>query len=272
MLRTWSQSRLEWAKQLSYLARLHNKLSREGGDEGSFRQVLRRRLADLIDGAPLQKSPQALRDAALPLVERLSVQQQLVARISEIEAQAREQGGAAWRTWQVRCTALRRRADTLAEGQGAVDGLQAELDRAQADLERELQANAGDTPDSSDDAPMTTLHRAALSGAAPAGGIEPVPATQLSRLDTPGRAAWRLQVFLLGTYGVMLVLLAGAGLNEVYGKRPTFGADLLGDYLTLLLWGFGAEATRDSIATALRGGAPSPEKAAAEHNEAAATS
>ncbi|HNN94326.1 MAG TPA: hypothetical protein PKI03_18740, partial [Pseudomonadota bacterium] len=268
VLRTWSQARLEWSKQLAYLARLQNKLGQGGGDESSFRQQQRRRLADLIDGAPLQKSPQTLREAAVPLVERLGVQQQIVARIVDLESQASKLAAPAWRSWQARCAALRRRADGLGEGQAAVEGLQAELAKAEAELGSELSANAGDTPDSADDAPMTTLHSAAL-GSTPSSGIEPVPETQLGRLtgNTPGRAAWRLQVFLIGTYGIMLLLLAGAGLNEVYAKRPTFGADLLGDYLTLLLWGFGAEATRDSIAAALRGGATAADKLSTERGE-----
>ncbi len=272
VLRAWSQARLEWSKQLAYLARLQNKLGQGGGDESSFRQQQRRRLADLIDGAPLQKSPQTLREAAVPLVERLGVQQQLVARIVELESQASKLAAPAWRSWQARCAALRRRADGLGEGQAAIDGLQAELAKAETELGSELSANAGDTPDSADDAPMTTLHSAAAAGSAHPSGIEPVPETQLGLLtgNTPGRAAWRLQVFLVGTYGIMLLLLAGAGLNEVYAKRPTFGADLLGDYLTLLLWGFGAEATRDSIAAALRGGATAADKLSTERGESSA--
>lgn len=273
VLRKWSQTRLEWAKQLAYLARLHQKIGKEAGAETSFRQQLRHRLTDLIDGAPLKASPQVLREETQALVDRMGAQQQLATRVSELEAQAAKLTGPSWRSWQARCSGLRRRVDSLADGPGAIETLQADLDKTQADFDRELQANAGDTPDSTNDAPLSTLHSAAFSDGLPAAGIEPVPATMLLRNsdDTPGRAAWRLQVFLIGTYGVLLLLLGGVGLNEVYAKRPTFGADLLGDYLTLLLWGFGAEATRDSIVGALRGGAPTPDKLTAERGPAGET-
>lgn len=273
VLRKWSGARLEWSKQLAYLARLQQKLGREGGEESTFRQQQRRHLADLIEGAPLQASPQTLRDVTLPLVERMGIQQQLLARVADLEAQAGKLGGPNTRAWQARCAGLRRRVESLPEGPAAVEALQTDLDKAQADLDAEQQANAGDTPDSNDDAPLGTLHSAALAPGSTPTGFEPVPATLLGRGsdDTPGRAAWRLQMFLVGTYGIMLLLLAGAGLNEVYAKRPTFGADLLGDYLTLLLWGFGAEATRDSIVAALRGGAPGPDKGTPERGPAGET-
>lgn len=285
VLRKWSQARTEWSKQLAYLARLQAKLSQAqpgqgSGEETPFRQQQRRHLADLIEGAPLQTSPQALRDATLPLVERINAQQQLLSRIGDVESQAAKLSGPSWSGWQARCTALRRRADSLQDGQAALDGLQADLEKAQADLEkaqaeqaRALQANAGDTPDSNDDAPLSALHTAAVGGSPSPAGFEPVPATLIGRNseDSPSRAAWRLQGFLIGTYGIMLLLLAGAGLNEVYAKRPTFGADLLGDYLTLLLWGFGAEATRDSIVGALRGGAPALDKPSGERGPAGET-
>ena len=50
-----------------------------------------------------------------------------------------------------------------------------------------------------------------------------------------------------------LILLGGTGFNEVYLKKLTFGAELWSDYFALLVWGFGAEATRDSVTSTLRG-------------------
>ena len=67
------------------------------------------------------------------------------------------------------------------------------------------------------------------------------------------KAGWRLQWFTLLTYAVAVVFLALAGFMELYGARVDFGANGIGDYFTLLAWGFGAEATRASIADMVQG-------------------
>jgi hypothetical protein len=39
----------------------------------------------------------------------------------------------------------------------------------------------------------------------------------------------------------------GSGFNQLYVENPTFGANPWKDYFALLAWGFGAEASRESI-------------------------
>ncbi|HOT93027.1 MAG TPA: hypothetical protein PLJ78_14955 [Anaerolineae bacterium] len=67
------------------------------------------------------------------------------------------------------------------------------------------------------------------------------------------KAGKRLQWFTWLTYAVAVVFLALAGFVELYGARPDFGVNGIGDYFTLLAWGFGAEATRASIADMVQG-------------------
>ncbi len=66
-------------------------------------------------------------------------------------------------------------------------------------------------------------------------------------------ARHRLRWFTWLTYAVAVVLLALAGFVELYGGRLDFGANGISDYFTLLVWGFGAEATRASIAEMVQG-------------------
>lgn len=63
----------------------------------------------------------------------------------------------------------------------------------------------------------------------------------------------RLRWFTWLTYIVAVVFLALAGFVELYNGRPDFGANGIGDYFTLLAWGFGAEATRAAIADMVQG-------------------
>jgi hypothetical protein len=66
-------------------------------------------------------------------------------------------------------------------------------------------------------------------------------------------ARHRLRWFTWLTYAVAVVFLALAGFVELYGGRIDFGANGIGDYFTLLVWGFGAEATRASITEMVQG-------------------
>ena len=63
----------------------------------------------------------------------------------------------------------------------------------------------------------------------------------------------RLAVFAWGSVILALLLLALVGFNELYANNPTFGAVWLTDYLALLAWGFGAEATRASVTSLVQG-------------------
>ncbi|GEM_PF-600246 len=63
----------------------------------------------------------------------------------------------------------------------------------------------------------------------------------------------RLSWFTWLTYAFAVIFLALAGFVELYGGRIDFGAKGISDYFTLLAWGFGAEATRASIAEMVQG-------------------
>ncbi|MBN2390796.1 MAG: hypothetical protein JXR84_08735, partial [Anaerolineae bacterium] len=63
----------------------------------------------------------------------------------------------------------------------------------------------------------------------------------------------RLRWFTWLTYAFAVVFLALAGFVELYGGRLDFGVNGITDYFTLLVWGFGAEATRASVAEMVQG-------------------
>ena len=84
----------------------------------------------------------------------------------------------------------------------------------------------------------------------PSSGSKPrVMASQWgSRISNLWRTApGRLRLFYAASYLISFILLAGGGFNELYLSKPTFGAKGLGDYFSLLVLGFGAEATRNVI-------------------------
>lgn len=62
----------------------------------------------------------------------------------------------------------------------------------------------------------------------------------------------RLGLFYVASYLIVLTVLAGGGFRDLYVNRSTFGADRWSDYLGLLAWGFGAEATRSAVTKVVR--------------------
>ena len=62
-----------------------------------------------------------------------------------------------------------------------------------------------------------------------------------------------VKIFAWVSYAIALILLVGAGFNEMYLKEDTFWEKPFGDYFALLAWGFGAEASREAIAKAVEG-------------------
>jgi hypothetical protein len=263
LFRRFSSARTEWAKQLSYLARLHERVLARTPVDSAVRQSLIARVDELLTGAPSQTSPAALAQAAQQVVEGLVAYERTQARLTALDAQIK-QGGAAPR-WQDTLADLRARTDGSPPSVDALAAVRKEVDAAIVAIQAEQAATAGDGPDDVPPRPFGELHTAAIAGESGAAPMEPVPSVHALSwsVETPKRAAQRLQLFLYSSYAVLLVVLAGTGLNEVYGKKFTFGADPFTDYLTLLLWGFGAEATRDSIVATLRGLGSDPQKDAA---------
>ena len=255
-------ARTEWARQLCYLAALRDRVQARAPSGAVVRQALLGRIDDAFSTAPSLEGPGLLATTAQRFVDLLTAYEALCTRLTAFEAQIALFAADTPPRFREQLTALRRRADDNPPTVDALSALQKEADEAiaavqaaQAAAQAAAAANAGDSPDDGPMRPLGEVRGVSLDGAPAGPGIEPVPTVQSMLLSqqAPQQAAQRLQIFLYGSYGVLLVLLAGTGLNEVYGRNFTFGAQPFTDYLTLLLWGFGAEATRDSIVSTLRG-------------------
>lgn len=66
-------------------------------------------------------------------------------------------------------------------------------------------------------------------------------------------ARYRQRIFAWVTYLLGGLLLAGAGFAALYLAKPTFGADLVGDYLSLLAWGLGGQTSLTALVDVVRG-------------------
>jgi|GEM_PF-1010563 len=91
--------------------------------------------------------------------------------------------------------------------------------------------------------------------------ISPIPDTQpfyKEKVDKSARQ--RLYLFNIVSYAIAIFLLAGAGFTQLYAANKTFGSNGLTEYFALLAWGFGAEATRETVTKVLQDWKQSGEK------------
>mgnify|MGYP001791643729 FL=1 len=83
--------------------------------------------------------------------------------------------------------------------------------------------------------------------------ISPVPDIQLFDKEKIDKSAHqRLYLFNVVSYGIAIFLLGGAGFTQLYAANKTFGSNGLTEYFALLAWGFGAEATRETVTKVLQ--------------------
>jgi hypothetical protein len=87
--------------------------------------------------------------------------------------------------------------------------------------------------------------------------VEPVPDVvsldddiNTSKLEKLSRN--RLLIFNSLSYAIAIFLLGNAGFTQLYLANGTFGNRGVVDYFSLLAWGFGAEATRETVARVLQ--------------------
>lgn len=87
--------------------------------------------------------------------------------------------------------------------------------------------------------------------ASTAQGKQPV-ATWVKELTFWPDADGRLRTFYISSYIGSVVMLSAIGFSSLYADNLTFGADFFADYFSLVAWGFGAEATRDTVTKVVR--------------------
>lgn len=247
LLRKWIAGRLGWIYQIAYLGRLEESLAARA-PRSRYLQGMRSTLTDLIANAPSEPAPQAMREATQRLTARLADYQRLDAKLQTLESLRPLLVPELETAFTLLCGDLRTRLEDLRPEAADTAALNSDIDQALKEFTDKLkQSTAGGGGQSKG------VRTVALESH-PAPDVEPIPDSHL-KWHAPGQAAEarsRLRWFVLGSYAIALGLLAGSGFNEIYAKNLTFGADLWVDYLALVLWGFGAEATRDSIASTLR--------------------
>ncbi|MGQ9904857.1 MAG: hypothetical protein ACUVRU_11180 [Anaerolineae bacterium] len=245
LLDKWRKGRDDWQTQLAYHAQLAGRLSSVSDPNSAYIRAVKAALDQAVQEAPDLSGADELRRKLEPLAQQINdylTLAGLFARIDELLAPLLNTAGGP--AAQQRVDALIEQFNALAPGdKTGYDAVRAEAEAIIADLTQRQPARGRDGG---------AVSKSALSGSAFSLVSPPPTARALTPEQAADRAQWRLRLFTLGSIAIALVLVAGAGFIELYANKPTFGANVWGDYFTLMAWGFGAEATRAAVTELVR--------------------
>jgi hypothetical protein len=248
----WRTHRQDWVKQLAYLQNELAKKLQEANKSAVMVRKLRQNAGDLSDEAANYESPKAFRDKVLELEQSLQAFERLEARIRNLGTQrvtfvAEKVDPATYQAWQATETALMQRLESLLPEQTDVFiALEADV----AAQEVALHQYATQNPEALVAPAAQPMSDIAPAAEGQAGAL--IPDLVNGDAYNPVAARRRLRWYSGFVYIVGGLLLAAVGLNTLYFNNATFGANGLGDYLALFVFGLGAETTFASVADLMR--------------------
>jgi hypothetical protein len=245
----WRRERYDWLHQFDYVSELEQELERLMGHESPYVEQVHRSLQTTILNAP-EGNPEAMRDRLdnyrLQINRYLEFQTGLQ-RLEQVSPQVVPQHQA---TWKAQIQYFQSQLDNLdpkevEDYEKLYDELKTWIDKVQSHLlKKPITAGLRPSKPASTVLPPVPSTRTAPSAAQM--GNEPL---SFEWVQDP---KMRLKLFSWVSGAIATLLLAGTGFNQLYISNPTFGANPWTDYFTLLAWGFGAEATRESITKVVR--------------------
>jgi len=245
----WRRGREDWIEQFRYIDEKLRPRLQDLDSQALIVRDLQRQLEDLERKAAGFESPDTLREQLQSVAGQINDVARLYAHLDQLEELLERLAGESdEEEWQGKFFAFRQDLRQLKPGDDPSQ-LKTDLTEAIKTLEKR------------------TPQRSLAKGKGIPGMnevlalLEPLPGTlQAGLITEPSKAETRLQWFTYGTYAIAILLLAWAGFEKLYVARPDFGITPSSDYFSLLLWGFGSEATRASIIELIQGRGASDSK------------
>lgn len=248
----WRRGRADWLAQLTYQKKLMAKVEEMIDPDTLYQQAVKTALEGTEQEAADKARPQDLRQTLLNINQQVDRYGQGKQELDALDQRRTDAALPGYRDdfWRQESQDLRRRLNALSPTDEAaftnwqvaiatkLTQLIEELERLQS-LESGLPTVGGRGVD---EQIVLTVKRENI----------PPPCKSVKETDPAQSAKSRLQAFSWLYYAISLFLLAGAGFNQLYVSKPTFGANPFPDYFALIAWGFGSEVTRESIAKVLQ--------------------
>ena len=238
--RKWLKGRTDWLVQLQYAKTLKERLQDQNPNI-PYIQLVSRGVENAVRELPDLEGPHQLRDRLDVLAQQINRFFQLQGKIKQLNGLTDQLLPKQKVLWQPKVKSWEQQIESLQPADSAESSrLQTEVDGAIAELTQLIVEQS----------PTAAVSK----GAATVPFMAPAPAARSLTWEEQGvKAGKQLRLFTWTSYAIALLFLTGTGFNQVYVDNPTFGANPWKDYFTLLAWGFGAEATRDSITKMLQG-------------------
>lgn len=239
----WHQGKTLLIPQLDYAVELEQTIA-EIDPQQPFKNQILYKITEQVEQAPVLDSTEQLRTNLNEIATKVNQYHQLKIQLEQVNklgselARVYPEGAKVWqpklKNWQQQFDSLTTEDD--------LDNLLIELKNAALEINEAIPRGRGSAAAKN----ITVVADDRIVENAPTG-----MASDLSK-DFQ-KANLNLKIFAWVSYVVALILLIGAGFNEMYLKNETFGERPFGDYFSLIAWGFGAEASREVIANAIEG-------------------
>ena len=251
----WRKGREDWISQLNYQKKLMAEVEQSSMQDKYYGQFVQTHLEDVERQVTYYGAPQRLFDRLNELrwqIERYAQGQTWLEKIAIHETELAEDRRP---FWEDRRTMLEQRLNSLSpEVVKAFEQWRAMAEKELTTLLAELEQQSAATAIQDETAILEpeNLDAGNLQIFQPQ-RLPPIPAVKRFSEQTKAPTSKpQLQWFRWVSRGVAISLLAWVGMNELYGRKATFGAAPMGDYFVLLAWGFGAEATRETVVKAVQ--------------------
>jgi hypothetical protein len=243
----WLQQRSNWLLQFDYYDNLCQRLKADDLKQTStlYLQAIDRDLNQALLGAPDLSTPNDLQKNLTLISEQLNRYISLNAQLERLKLSVNTLEGDRLKEWEDKAADFTSQLQTLIPSQSVeIQTLQTAINTG-IETVRGLGMPVFTESKSLDIEPGLVLEAPAIQSTLP-------PANFAVRLWTIFASLWltpkgRLRLFQLSTYLISFTVLAGGGFDRLYASKSTFGANGWSDYFSLLVLGFGAEATRNVV-------------------------
>jgi hypothetical protein len=247
----WRQWRSDWLKQISYKrASLDQYLEKDVDSDTVFGRELKATLERLTGQMANYETPEDWRQELATVQEQIIFYQKVLQELEQLSEQWRVLSSGRQSqeavSWEKRKAHLFSQLDELKPtDEDGKKALKSEISvEKQALTDHKTRLNQEN---------ISTASHEMRGGNRIVGTVEEPPSVTSTAPDQIVKTSRKnLMAFRWAGRGVAILMLSGAGFQQLYLSNVTFGSAGLGDYLTLLAWGFGAEVTRDSVTKALK--------------------
>jgi hypothetical protein len=231
----WRKGPDDWLAQLAYHAELVERLQDEPATP--YIQVVQRKLEKASREASEMEGPHKLWERLDDIAQHINRYTRLQKSLDQLNDLRNRLSVDQAEPWRRKAQAFQQRMyDLEPDATDAYETLQQEIQDAVDELTQEVAGESG----------VVKAARGLEIGGLDTRLLDllgPPPATLDITDAATDYAGRRLRRFSWATYVIAVVILAGTGFGELYVANATFGANTWNEYLALLAWGFGAEAS-----------------------------